>query len=44
MPLVDLSAPIQPSPPDTLDELRTDIEFQDHAGGAAQAQALFGVP
>jgi kynurenine formamidase len=44
MPLIDLSAPIQPSPPDTLDELRTDIEFQDHAGGAAQAQALFGVP
>jgi kynurenine formamidase len=44
MPLVDLSAPIEQSPPDTPEMLRTDIEFQDHAGGAAQAEALFGLP
>jgi kynurenine formamidase len=44
MPLVDLSAPIEQSPPDTPDALRTDIEFQDHAAGAAQAEALFGLP
>jgi kynurenine formamidase len=44
MPLIDLSAPIEQSPPDTPDMLRTDIEFQDHAGGAAQAEALFGLP
>jgi kynurenine formamidase len=44
MPLIDLSAPIEPSPPDTPDMLRTDIEFQDHSDGAAQAEALFGLP
>jgi kynurenine formamidase len=44
MPLIDLSAPIEQSPPDTPDMLRTDIEFQDHAGGAAVAQTLFGLP
>src|ERR687896_1565848 len=44
MPLVDLSAPIEPSPPDTPELLRTDIEFQDHSEGAAVAQALFGLP
>jgi kynurenine formamidase len=44
MPLIDLSAPIEQSPPDTLELIRTDIEFQDHAGGAAAVQALFGVP
>jgi kynurenine formamidase len=44
MPLIDLSAPIEQSPPDTPDLLRTDIEFQDHAAGAAVAEALFGLP
>ena len=43
MRLVDLSAPIAPSPPDTLDALRTDVEYSDHAEGAAQIGALFGV-
>jgi kynurenine formamidase len=43
--LVDLSAPIEPSPPELqLEELRTDIEFADHAAGAAVAGNLFGVP
>jgi kynurenine formamidase len=44
MPLVDLTGPIEPSPPDTPDMLRTDIEFEDHAAGAAAVEALFGVP
>ena len=44
MPLVDLTAPIKPSPPELLEALRVDIDFQDHAAGAAQIQALFGVP
>lgn len=44
MRLVDLSAPIRPSPPDTPDALRTEIEFSDHAEGAAQVEALVGVP
>jgi kynurenine formamidase len=44
MPLIDLSAPIEPSSPDTLEILRTEIEFEDHAAGAATVEALFGVP
>ena len=44
MRFVDLSAPIRPSPPETPDLLRTDIEFSDHAEGAAQIEALLGVP
>jgi kynurenine formamidase len=44
VPLVDLSAPIAPSPPDTPEPLLTEIAFQHHAAGAAQVQALFGLP
>jgi kynurenine formamidase len=44
MRLVDLSAPIRQSPPETPVPLRTDIEFSDHAAGAAQIDALVGVP
>jgi kynurenine formamidase len=44
VPLVDLSAPIAPSPPETPEPLRTDLDFQDHAAGAAQVEALFGLP
>src|SRR3954451_17807599 len=43
MRIVDLSAPIVPSPSDAPDLLRTEIEFADHAAGAAAIQALFGV-
>jgi kynurenine formamidase len=43
MRLIDLSAPIAPSPPDLLEALRTDVEYSDHAEGAAQIGALFGV-
>jgi kynurenine formamidase len=41
---VDLSAPIEPSPPDTPEPLRTEIVYSDHATGAAAVEALFGVP
>ena len=44
MRFVDLTAPITQSPPETPDVLRTDIEFQDHADGAQQIEALLGVP
>ena len=44
MRLVDLTAPITQSPPEMPDVLRTDIEFQSHAEGAAQIEALLGVP
>jgi kynurenine formamidase len=43
MRIVDLSAPIKPSPAELPDLLRTDIEYSDHAEGAAQIAALFGV-
>src|SRR3954454_8353166 len=42
--LVDLSAPISQSSGDTPEVLRTDIELTDHAAGAAQIEALLGVP
>src|SRR5262245_43852326 len=44
MRIVDLSAPIGPSPQGTPPFLRTDIDYADHAAGAAQIQALLGVP
>jgi kynurenine formamidase len=44
MRLVDLSAPISQSPPETPDVLRTDIEYAGHAAGAAQIEGLLGVP
>src|SRR5688500_12984077 len=44
MRLVDLTAPITQSPPETPDVLRTDIEYQDHSEGAVQIEALLGVP
>lgn len=43
MPLVDLSGPVRPDPPDVPHVLRTDIEFEDHAGGAKAIETLFGV-
>lgn len=44
MRVVDLSAPISASPPDVPAFQRTDVEFVDHAGGAAEIEQLFGVP
>jgi kynurenine formamidase len=43
MRVVDLSAPIEPSPPDAPAFLRTSIEYVGHAGGAAEIEALYGV-
>ncbi len=36
MPLIDLSATIAPTPPETPPYLRTTIEYADHQRGAAQ--------
>jgi kynurenine formamidase len=44
MALVDLSAPISPDPEEYPDVLRTEIEYSDHAAGAAAIEGLFGVP
>ena len=44
MRLVDLSAPIRSSPPETPEVLRTDIEYSGHAEGAAMIESLLGVP
>lgn len=41
---VDLSAPIQQSPPELIEPLRTDIVHSDHGAGAKQIEAMFGVP
>jgi kynurenine formamidase len=41
---VDLSAPIEQSPPETPEPLRTDIDFTGHAEGARQIEGLLGVP
>jgi kynurenine formamidase len=43
MPLIDLSAPISPDPPDVPELLRTEIDYEDHAAGAATIEALFGI-
>ncbi|HEY5318853.1 MAG TPA: cyclase family protein [Solirubrobacteraceae bacterium] len=43
MRILDLSAPIEPSPPDTPESLRTEIEFVSHDGGAAEIEGLLGV-
>ena len=43
MKLVDLSAPIVASPPETPEPLRTEIAFADHAAGAQAIETLFGV-
>lgn len=44
MPLIDLSAPIRPDPPEIPEVLRTEISFEDHAAGAKVVETLFGVP
>jgi kynurenine formamidase len=43
MKLIDLSAPIRPDPDDYPEPLRTEIEYSDHAEGAATIETLFGV-
>ncbi len=44
MPMVDLSAPIEPSPAELPDVLRTDVHLTDHAQGARDIEAMLGVP
>lgn len=44
MRIVDLSAPITASHPQAPQLVRTEIEFADHAAGAAAIEQLFGVP
>ena len=44
MRFVDLSAPIQASPPETPELLRTDIAFSGHEEGAATIETMLGVP
>jgi kynurenine formamidase len=44
MRVVDLSAPIAPSPPELPDILRTDIAYSGHAEGAASIEGMLGVP
>ncbi|MDX6650317.1 MAG: hypothetical protein QOJ97_2268 [Solirubrobacteraceae bacterium] len=44
MRFVDLSAPIQPSPPETPGPLRTEIAFSGHEAGAQQIESMLGVP
>jgi kynurenine formamidase len=41
--IIDLSAPIAPSPPEAPALLRTDILYADHEAGAAQIAQMFGV-
>lgn len=41
--IIDLSAPIESSPPGTPDFQRNVIEYFDHQAGAAEVQALFGL-
>jgi kynurenine formamidase len=43
VPLIDLSAPIRPDPPEYPDPLRTEIEFEGHAQGAVAIETIFGV-
>src|SRR3954464_294161 len=42
--IIDLSAPIVASPPETPEPLRTEISFSDHAAGAEAIEAMLGVP
>ena len=44
MRLVDLSVPITASSAAAPELLRTEIDYQDHAAGAAQIEQMFGVP
>ena len=39
MTIVDLSAPIEDSPPELLEALRTEIEYSDHEGGCRDGRA-----
>jgi kynurenine formamidase len=42
--IVDLTAPIEPSAPGASELMRVEIDYFDHAAGAQEVEALFGVP
>lgn len=42
--IIDLSAPVQSSPEGTPDFQRNAIEYVDHAAGAQEIEAIYGVP
>lgn len=44
MRIIDLSAPILPSPPDAPPLVRVEISYASHADGAAQIERMFQVP
>ncbi len=44
MRIIDLSAPITPTPPDAASFSRVEIEWTNHAQGAAQIEAMLQVP
>jgi kynurenine formamidase len=44
MRILDLTAPIQATPPDAPELMRVGIEFFDHRAGADEVETLFGVP
>ena len=44
MRLIDLSAPIEASPAELPEALRTDIEYVAHGDGADQVESMLGVP
>lgn len=44
MRFIDLTAPIAPGPPDVPPYARVEIRYTSHAEGAAQIEALLGVP
>ena len=44
MPLIDLSAPIEPSSTELPELLRVEITYSDHADGAQQIERMFDVP
>lgn len=44
MRIIDLSAPIVPSPPEAPPLIRVDIAYASHADGAAQIERMFQVP
>jgi kynurenine formamidase len=44
VPLIDLSAPIEPSSTELPELLRVEITYSDHADGAQQIERMFDVP
>ena len=44
MQFIDLTAPISPDSEEIPEPLRVEVDYLDHAGGAAQIEAMFGVP